>query len=253
MSATEVWPQIKAWRKQRRATLIEQRAAASPDERQRWSVAISEWLESGFPLLAGMTIGFCWPFRGEFDARFTIRNFRQHGATAALPEVVAKARPLQFRKWWPGAPMRPGVYGIPVPDGTEIVVPDAAIVPLNGFDEQGYRLGYGGGYFDCTLAATAPRPLAIGVGFELARLPTIQPQPHDIAMDFVVTESGVHAVVDARLVRINAEECRVRAQRLCGERGLPRRPAAAASGYSSPPCYAGEFPGYFGETGDKKS
>jgi hypothetical protein len=72
-------------------------------------------------------------------------------------------------------------------------------------------------------------------------------------MDFVVTESGVHAVVDARLVRINAEECRVRAQRLCGERGLPRRPATAASGYSSPPCYAGELSGYFGETGDKKS
>ncbi len=253
MSATEAWPQIKAWRTQQRARLIAQRAAASRDQRQRWNAAISELLESGFPLLAGMTIGFCWPFKGEFDARFAIRNFRQRGATAALPEVVAKARPLQFRKWWPGAPMRPGVYGIPVPDGTEIVVPDAAIVPMNGFDEQGYRLGYGGGYFDCTLAATAPRPLAIGVGFELARLPTIQPQPHDIAMDFVVTESGVHAVVDARLVRISAEQCRVRAQRLCGERGLPRRPATAASGYSSPPCYAGEFPGYFGETGDKKS
>jgi 5,10-methenyltetrahydrofolate synthetase len=216
------------------------------------SAVISAHIETGFALLAGMTIGFCWPYQSEFDARFAIRHFRGRGAAAALPVVVAKSAPLQFRAWWPGAPMTKGVYEIPIPDGTALVVPDAAIVPMNGFDEQGYRLGYGGGYFDRTLAATCPRPLAIGVSFEFARLATIHPQPHDIAMDFVVTEAGMHAVAETRLTRIGAEECAERARRLCKERGLPRRRAEAAGSFSSPPCYAGEFPGYFGETGDEK-
>ena len=244
------WPQIRAWRTQQRAVLIARRAALPAAQRREWSAAISACVESCFPLLAEMTIGFCWPYQGEFDARFAIRYFRSRGATAALPAVMGKANPLQFRKWWPGAPMTRGVYDIPVPDGTAPVAPDAAIVPMIGFDEQGYRLGYGGGYFDRTLAAAAPRPLALGVSFEFARLPTIYPQPHDIAMDFVVTEAGVHAVSNARLEPITPEECRERAQHLCAERGLPR-PRAGAGGYSSPPCYAGEFPGYFGEAGEK--
>jgi 5,10-methenyltetrahydrofolate synthetase len=238
MEAGADWPQISAWRTQQRAALIARRAALPAAQRREWSAAIGACVESCFPLLAGMTIGFCWPYQGEFDARFAIRYFRSRGATAALPAVVGKTSPLQFRKWWPGAPMTPGAYDIPVPDGTEPVVPDAVIVPMNGFDGQGYRLGYGGGYFDRTLAAA--RPLALGVSFEFARLPTIYPQPHDIAMDFVVTEAGVHAVSNARLESISPGECRERAQRLCAERGLPRQRAGATGGYSSPPCYAGE-------------
>ena len=234
------WPQIRAWRRQQRAALIARRAALPAAQRREWSAAISACVESCFPLLAEMTIGFCWPYQGEFDARFAIRYFRERGATAALPAVMGKASPLQFRKWWPGAPMTPGAYDIPMPDGTEPVVPDAAIVPMNGFDEQGYRLGYGSGYFDRTLAATQPRLLALGVSFEFARLPTIYPQPHDIPMDFVVTEAGVHAMSNARLESITPEECRARAQRLCAERGLPRQRAGAVGGYSSSPCYAGE-------------
>ena len=218
MSATETWPQIQAWRKRQRAELIARRAALSREQRAPWNERITDLLWRGFPITAGMVIGFCWPFKGEFDARFAIRDFRRRGATAALPAVVAKAGPLQFRQWWPGATMTPGAYGIPVPDGTGIVAPDAALVPMNGFDEQGYRLGYGGGYFDRTLAASHPRPLAIGVSYELARLQTIFPQSHDIAMDFVVTEAGIHAVSEARLKRITPEECRKRAQRLCAER-----------------------------------
>ena len=225
MSVSESWPQVRDWRKQQRAALIARREAVPRDERRQWSLAISELIESGFALLAGMTIGFCWPYKGEYDARFAIRYFRQRGATAALPAVADRAGPLQFREWWPGAPITPGAYDIPVPDGTAPVAPDAAIVPVNGFDEQGYRLGYGGGYFDRTLAVAVPRPLAIGVGFELARLATVHPQPHDIAMDFVVTEAGIHAVSKARLERITPEQCRERAQRLCAGRGLPRRRA----------------------------
>lgn len=247
----EAWPEIRDWRKEKRAELIAQRVALEPIRRRQLNAAITAHLEAGFEMLAGMTIGFCWPFKGEFDARFAIRRFRNAGAAAALPVVIAKATPLQFRAWWPGAPMTTGVYDIPIPDGTALVVPDAAIVPMNGFDAQGYRLGYGGGYFDRTLEATSPQPLAIGVAFEFAGLPTIRPQPHDVPMDFVVTEAGIYVAKEASLARLSAAKCRALVQQLCTQRGLPRRRAEAAAGYTSPACYAAEFPGYFGETGKK--
>ena len=114
--------------------------------------------------------------------------------------------------------MVPGPLGIPAPVDTDVVVPDAAFVPLVGFDGAGYRLGYGGGYFDRTLAAAASRPLSIGVGTEAARLPTIHPQPHDIAMDFIVTEAGVHAVVDGALVAMPTAAAALRAALLVAGR-----------------------------------
>jgi 5-formyltetrahydrofolate cyclo-ligase len=114
-----------------------------------------------------------------------IRRLRR-AARAALPEVVRKGEPLQFREWWPGAPMASGVYDLPVPQGTELLVPQALLIPP-GFDAQGYRRLQ-------AAAALHPAPLKIGVAFELSRMPTIRPQPHDIAMDFIVTEAGVYRV-----------------------------------------------------------
>jgi 5-formyltetrahydrofolate cyclo-ligase len=107
--------------------------------------------------------------------------------------VADRRKPLLFREWWPGSRMTPGVWGIPVPAEGEAVLPATLLVPLVGFDRQGYRLGYGGGYYDRTLAAMPGRPLAIGVGFEQALLDTIHPQPHDVPMDVIVTAQGVHA------------------------------------------------------------
>ena len=80
---------------------------------------------------------------------------------------------------------------IPAPADGPSVTPDVLLVPLVGFDAGGYRLGYGGGYYDRSLAARTPRPLAIGIGFEISRLATIHPQPHDIPMDAIVTERGM--------------------------------------------------------------
>ncbi len=182
---------IKAWKACQRKELLARRMAVSDADRQAWNAAITRHLIDGFPQLAGMTIGIYWPYQGEFDPRHAVHHFRGLGATTALPEVVRKAEPLQFRAWWPGVAMGKGVYDIPVPADTGIVVPQALIMPPVGFDAAGYRLGYGGGFYDRTLASITPRPLTIGVAYELSRLPTIHPQDFDLAMDYVVTERGI--------------------------------------------------------------
>ena len=183
--------EIKAWRTSLRKELIAKRLAITPVQRQTWSEEITRILIGEFPMLNTMTIGFYWPYQGEFDPRFAIRHFRQYGAQAALPEVVQKNAPLRFNAWWPGVPMSTGVYDIPVPVGTETVQPQALLIPPVGFDGKGYRMGYGGGFYDRTLAAAHPRPLAIGVAFEVSRVNSIHPQEFDVPMDCVVTERGV--------------------------------------------------------------
>jgi 5-formyltetrahydrofolate cyclo-ligase len=100
-----------------------------------------------------MIVGFYWPFQGEFDARPFVTDLRRRGVRAVLTAVVAKSQPLEFREWWPGVAMANGVYDLPVPDGTFVFTPDALLIPALGVGSNGYRLGYGGGYFDRTLAA----------------------------------------------------------------------------------------------------
>ncbi len=179
------------WRKHQRKQLIAAREAISNDVHQQWNQAISDFLKQGFPQLQKMTIGIYWPFRGEYDPRLIAPYFRQQGATLALPEIIVKNEPLCFREWLPDTPMRNGAYDIPVPVEAKTVRVDAIIIPMVGFDQQGYRLGYGSGYFDRTLATYQPKPLTIGIAFEIQRLANIYPQPHDIAMHYVVTEAGI--------------------------------------------------------------
>lgn len=195
------------WRKQQRAELIARRECVAEADRSRWSTAITASLEQGFPFLQKKVVGFCWPHRGEYDPRPPMDFIRERGATLALPEVVNKQEPLHFRKWWPDAPMKQGVYDIPVPDNTGFVRVDALVIPMVGFDELGFRLGYGGGYFDRTLAAITPRPLAIGVAFEISRMHNVHPQPHDIPMDFIVTGAGIYRVTTTGLVLVSLKEC----------------------------------------------
>lgn len=232
--------EIKAWRKTQRAELIARREAISVEQRTRWNQQITASLIDGFPCPAQAVVGFCWPYKGEFDARFAVHAWRASGAQAALPEVVQNRAPLQFRLWRPGVAMRAGVYDIPIPVDTPIVVPDVAIVPMNGFDVQGYRLGYGGGFFDRTLAAWEPRMIAIGVAYEVLRLATIYPQLHDIPMDFVVTEAGIYSTAGGQLQLLDCAESARRYARLMLGRRLPR--AVYSSALSSPVCYADQFP-----------
>ena len=133
---------------------------------------------------------FCWPIKHEPDVRPLLASWASAKVRAALPVVVAEKEALRFREWTPDTRLEPDRYGIPTPTAGEWLTPDLILLPLNGFDGAGYRLGYGGGYFDRTLAALSPRPLAVGVGFEINRIDSIRPEAHDQRLDWIITESG---------------------------------------------------------------
>ncbi len=175
------------WRKAQRAALIAARMAVPAAERAQVAEAVAEVLEAELAPGPGLVVSLYWPFRGELDLRPWMARAQARGAVVALPVVEAMGRPLRFRPWWPGCAMERGVWNIPQPaTGTE-VVPDVVIAPLVGFDPDCYRLGYGGGFFDRTLAGLVPRARAIGVGLPLAALRTIHPQGWDVPMDMIVT------------------------------------------------------------------
>ena len=179
-----------AWRRALRREMIARREALSPAEHQALSGAIVAHLVAALPELAGGVVGFCWPIKHEPDVRAAIEHWRLFGGRAALPVVVAEAAPLAFRAWAAADELVPDRYGIPTPVAGAWIQPTALLLPLNAFDGAGYRLGYGGGYFDRTLAALNPRPLAIGVGFEMNRVESIRPESHDQPLDWLVTEAG---------------------------------------------------------------
>lgn len=184
------WEEVRAWRKAERARLIEARVATVQEIRARWTRRLTERLE---PLLRESQgpVSFYWPFRGEPDLRPLMRRLAEEGVALALPVVAAPKSPLSFRPWKPGAKMELGVWNIPVPATPEEVTPALLLAPVVGFTADCYRLGYGGGYFDRTLAKLGPAHRAIGVGYELGRLETIYPQPHDIPMRAIVTEAAL--------------------------------------------------------------
>lgn len=167
------------------------RLALAPERHAALSAVVESQLRALLATLPPQTIAFCAPVRGEFDARPLVAALLAQGWRAAMPVVVAAAAPMAFRRWTPDAPMIADRHGIPIPALDQATTPDLVLLPLVAFDAQGFRLGYGGGYFDRTLAALAPRPMTIGVGFELARVADIRPQAHDMRLDAVLTEAGV--------------------------------------------------------------
>ena len=197
-SASE-WNEVRAYRKAKRAELLERRASSSFYDRQRYAESLTAHLLTAVDLNAYPVLGFYWPIRGELDLRDFARRHVEAGYVAALPVVITKNAPVEFWRWQPGASLRRGHWDIPVPVERHAVVPDALLIPLLGHDAAGYRLGYGGGYYDRTLAARHRKPFKIGVGYDEATLETIYPQPHDIPMDIVVTERRVQRFDSARL------------------------------------------------------
>jgi 5-formyltetrahydrofolate cyclo-ligase len=179
---------LKAWRQAMRLRLIAARMAVPLEQRQQAAAVIAERLVE--LVEPGQTFSFYWPMQGELDFRPLAARLSARDIVPALPVVVAKHQPMVFKPWSPKATMRRGVWNIPEPATEETVVPDISLVPVVGFTDDRYRLGYGGGYFDRTLAALATRPLTIGVGLEMQRIETIHPMAHDIRLDVIITESA---------------------------------------------------------------
>ena len=186
---------IGAWRGAKRAELLAAREQLSAEEHARASAAIERQLESHAAELRGGVVAAYWPIRREFDPLPFAARLIAAGSTIALPVVVGKGAPLEFRAWRPGAAMETAALGLAHPRERTLVDPQALLVPLVGFDDAGYRLGYGAGYYDLTLAALGEQARAIGIGFELGRLATIRPQPHDVRLHGIVTEAGWRSIL----------------------------------------------------------
>ena len=178
---------VARWRKAERARLLELRGALAPGERAQHTAAIAAALDALLGAHADALVSLYWPIRAEPDLRPWMRAACERGLRVALPVAVALGRPMAFREWRPGAAMARGLWKIPHPAAGPEVSPTHVIAPLVGFDAACYRLGYGGGFFDRTLAALARKPTVIGVGYPSLRIATIFPQPHDIPMDWIVT------------------------------------------------------------------
>jgi 5-formyltetrahydrofolate cyclo-ligase len=158
---------------------------------------LSEWFDQRPP----GSFSFCAAIRGEFDAEPLAKHLISVGWRASMAVAVQPAAPLTFRHWAPGVIMQKDRYGIPVPQTEEVANPTVLLIPVVAFDDTGYRLGYGGGFFDRTLAALAEagqESIAVGIGFALARVNSVVHQPHDQRMDFVVTETGISSLPPRR-------------------------------------------------------
>ena len=178
------------------------------------SARLKECLER----LAPTCVAFYWPINNEVDLREIIQQWLAENVaqsisqsispsprderlthalpfalphaprTAALPVVSTRHAPMAFHRWHADMPMQEGEFRIPVPAEIEIVIPDLLLVPCVGFDHAGYRLGYGGGFYDRTLAAMSPRPATLGIALSCTGVPTLPIEPHDIPLDGILTE-----------------------------------------------------------------
>ncbi|HEX4326434.1 MAG TPA: 5-formyltetrahydrofolate cyclo-ligase [Burkholderiales bacterium] len=177
-----------AWRRD----MLARRSTMAPPLRAAADAALERQLRELITPLSGV-LCFTWPIKDEFDARPLITDWlaADPARSAVLPVVMKRHTPLQFRAWTPATRMRGAGFGTSVPDEGEWLTPTTLLIPLVGYDKAGYRLGYGGGYYDRTLAILNPQPYKIGIAYADCALESIEPQDHDIRMDLLVTENGI--------------------------------------------------------------
>ena len=141
------------------------------------------------------TIGAYWPIKGEFDPLPALYRWSEGGPEGAprrigLPVADRETKQLRFHVWYPGCPTELDAYDIPKPKDTDEFAPQILVVPCLGFGPGGVRLGYGGGFFDRTLASISPRPVTVGVSFTHGFLPMLRSGPLDLPLDAMLTEDG---------------------------------------------------------------
>ncbi len=162
-------------------------------DRHQRSVHLQEVLRVWLLGRPETSIGAYWPIKGEFDALPALYRWSEADPTRriGLPVVHRETRQLRFHVWYPGCAMEEDAYGIPKPKDTPAFEPQLLLAPCVGFGPGGLRLGYGGGFYDCTLAALRPRPFTAGLGFAHGFIPWLLPEPHDVPLDAMLTEDGV--------------------------------------------------------------
>jgi 5-formyltetrahydrofolate cyclo-ligase len=166
---------------------------AMVDRHQR-SVHLQEVLRVWLLARSEQTIGAYWPIKGEFDALPALYRWSEahDERRIGLPVIDRDTKQLRFHVWYPGCPMEEDAYGIPKPKDTEQFQPQLLLVPCVGYGPRGLRLGYGGGFYDRTLAALDPPPVTVGVGYSNGYVPWLQPEPHDVPLDAMLTDEGLH-------------------------------------------------------------
>lgn len=188
---------VSRWRQSKRKELLASRATLSVSEREALGRSVATHvittIKNKYINLEGKILSLYWPIKSELDLRDELSTFLTLHMKLALPVVETKNAPLSFFTWTPGDKMECCFWNIPVPVKREIVKPDILLAPLVGWDNQNFRLGYGGGYFDRTLAAFEGDRFVIGVGLSQAKLDTIFPQPHDQPLDMIITERGIES------------------------------------------------------------
>jgi 5-formyltetrahydrofolate cyclo-ligase len=170
-----------------RRSLARLRAGIDPTLKGEWDAAISAHLLAWWRAQPVAALGVYWPLRGEADLSLAYAELAQAGVRLALPVVVARDAPLGFADWRIGEAMVKDEMGVAVPADLRMVArPPALLVPCLGFNDEGYRLGYGGGYYDRTLELE-PRPFTLGIAYACLAA-DFASAPHDVALDRIITE-----------------------------------------------------------------
>jgi 5,10-methenyltetrahydrofolate synthetase len=162
-------------------------------DRHQRAVHLQEVLRVWLVTRRESSIGAYWPIKGEFDALPALYRWSEAeaGRRIGLPVVNRETKQLRFHVWYPGCEMEEDAYGIPKPKDTEAFDPQMLLVPCVGYGPGGLRLGYGGGFYDRTLAVLQPRPFTVGVGYAHGFIPWLAPEAHDVPLDAVLNEDGV--------------------------------------------------------------
>lgn len=170
-----------------RQALKQARSAVDPATRVQWDAAIGAQLLAWWRLRQFPAIGVYWPLAGEPDLRAAYAELADAGVRLALPVVLARDQALAFAEWTPGEALAKDLMGMTVPARLRMMErPPALVIPCLGFSDEGYRVGYGGGYYDRTLAVSS-RPATVGVAYSGQRA-VFSPAPYDVALDVIFTE-----------------------------------------------------------------
>mgnify|MGYP000010222126 CR=1 FL=1 len=163
-------------------------------DRHQRSVHLQEVLRVWLVSRQESTIGAYWPIKGEFDSLPALYRWSEayDNRRIGLPVINRANKQLSFHVWYPGCEMEEDAFGIPKPKDTAPFAPQMLLVPCVGYGPGGLRLGYGGGFYDRTLAAIDPPPITVGVGYAHGFVPWLEAEPHDVPLDVILTEDGVH-------------------------------------------------------------